>query len=136
MFIMEMYKLKYPKNSCSSFDVLSNKTQLNECITSNYLKLGETRWDTNGRLTQYTLSDDNIKGKFPERAKYASKLTYLDISKNEFWGPFPENFCKIHENGTIRLAGNRFCPPYPECFENNPVLKMDLMDMESVARCK
>ena len=135
MFIMEMYKLKYPKDSCSSFEILSNKIQLNECI-SEYLKLGETRWSLDGRLTQYTLSDDNIKGLYPEKAKYATKLNYLDISKNEFWGPFPENFCRIYQNGTIRLAGNRFCPPYPECFEDNPVLKMDLMDMESIARCK
>ena len=135
MFIMEMYKLKYPKDVCSSFDILNNRGELDACIPE-YLKLGESRWNTNGRLTQYTLSDDNIKGQYPERAKYATKLTYLDISKNEFWGPFPENFCKIHENGTIRLAGNRFCPPYPECFENNPVLTMDLMDMESIARCK
>ena len=130
-----MYKLKYPYDSCSSFEILNNKVQLDACIPE-YLKLGESRWNTDSRLTQYTLSDDNIKGIYPERAKHATKLVYLDISKNEFWGPFPENFCSINEKGTIRLAGNRFCPPYPECFESNPVIKMDLMDMESIARCK
>ena len=100
------------------------------------MKLGETRWDSKGRLTQYILSDSNIKGIYPEDASYATRLNYLDISKNQFWGKFPESLCGIHNKGTLRISGNNFCPPYPDCFNNNAILMIDLEDMSKTAICK
>jgi len=135
MFLIEMYTLKYPNNPCSSFDVLNSNDDLSECI-GEYLKLGETRWNSNGRLTQYILSESNIKGVYPKKASYATKLNYLDISKNQFSGPFPHNLCDVYENGTLRIAGNNFCPPYPDCFNDNAILVIDLEDMKKVAICK
>ena len=138
MFLIEMYTLKYPNNPCSSFNPTSNivntNEELSECIEE-YLKIGETRWK-NGRLIQYILSENNIKGQYPTGANYATELTYLDLSKNEFWGPFPNSLCEIHKKGTLRIAGNRFCPPYPDCFNDNAILLIDLEDMEKVAICK
>ena len=135
MFLIEMYKLKYPNNLCSTLDVPGSREDLSKCV-GEYLKLGETRWDSKGRLTEYILSDDNIKGLYPKKASHATKLKYLDISKNQFWGTFPESLCDIHNRGTLRIAGNNFCPPYPDCFNNNAILMIDLEDMEKVAICE
>ena len=134
MFVLEMYRLKYPNHECSTKGIIGNENKLMTCI-DNYLSLGESRWNGEGRLTQYTLSDENIDGIFPLNAQYATKLYYLDISKNEFWGPFPTNFCGIHEKGTLRIGGNRFCPPYPDCLNNSPILLIDIEDMMEVSRC-
>ena len=135
MFLIEMYKLKYPNNTCSTLDVPGSREDLSTCV-GEYLKLGETRWDSKGRLTQYILSDSNIKGIYPEDASYATRLNYLDISKNQFWGKFPESLCDIHNKGTLRISGNNFCPPYPDCFNNNAILMIDLEDMSKTAICK
>ena len=135
MFVLEMYRLKYPNDECSSKGIIGNDDKLSTCIDK-YLSVGETRWNANNRLIQYTLSDENIEGIYPTNAHYASKLYYLDISKNQFWGPFPDSFCGIHERGTLRISGNRFCPPYPECLNNSPILLIDIDDMKQVSRCE
>ena len=131
---MEMFSLKDETSECSSPEIINNEEELSKCI-SEYLKLGEPRWNADRRLTSYTLPEQKIEGPFPETANYTTKLTYLDISKNLFWGSMPNTFCNIHEEGTLRIGGNRFCPPYPTCLNDSPILIMDMEDMREVARC-
>ena len=145
MSYLEMFSLKDETNECSSPEIINNEEELSKCI-SEYLKLGESRWNNdlneNGiqddgdfRLISYTLPEEKIEGPFPEAGNYTTKLTYLDISKNLFWGPMPNIFCNIHKEGTLRIGGNRFCPPYPTCLEDSPILVMDMEDMREVGRC-
>ena len=134
LFVSDIYSLKYPKDECSDSEIINNEEQLSKCIDK-YLDFGETIWDTDYRLTQYTIPEQNIEGEFPKSGNYTTKLRYLDISKNLFWGSMPSNFCEIDKNGKVRLAKNRFCPPYPTCLNENIVISMDLQDMNENARC-
>ena len=126
--------MKFPKDECSDSEIINNEEQLSKCLDK-YLDFGEAIWDTDHRLTQYTIPEQNIEGEFPKSGNYTTKLRYLDISKNLFWGSIPNNFCEIDKNGKVRLAKNRFCPPYPPCLNENIVISMDLQDMNENARC-
>ena len=134
LFVMDIFSIKNPTHKCSSFEVINNEEELSECI-SEYLGLGEPRWNADHRLISYTLPEQRIEGLFPETANYTTKLTYLDITKNLFWGPMPITFCNIHQKGTLRIADNKFCPPYPDCLKDDTILIMDMEDMQQVARC-
>ena len=134
LFVMDIFSIKNPMHKCSSREVINNEEELSECI-SEYLELGEPRWNAEHRLISYTLPEQKIEGLFPETANYTTKLTYLDITKNLFWGSMPSTFCNIHQQGTLRIADNKFCPPYPDCLKDDTILIMDMEDMQQIARC-
>ena len=134
LFIMDVFSLKYPNDECSDFRIINNEEKLSACI-NRYLDLGNTIWNSEYRLTQYTVPEQQIEGSFPEAIYYATELRYLDISKNLFWGPMPDMFCEIYKDGKIRFANNRFCPPYPACLNDDIILLMDMEKMQENSRC-